>query len=505
MKKTFLYIFAMMLLLVSCDSSDDSTLPEGTLPTIEIADFQEGGYNIVSYRENFLQIEPQITTGYTESQLSYHWYLVNNSSSDIAYTTNKEYTWELISSERNLNYEINLAPGNYTVCLDVTADNGYTASKQCDLLVSTDFTAGYYILKETADGNTELDVFNYTDNNLIKDLFEATTGEALPGAPVMLSMSFDHSYIDENTNMETSGNLATITTDKGLIRGLYTGDLSAVLRNDNILYDTWDNNVQPYLIGSGLWTNVLVTSEGAVSQYAASMGGGSGKYGIAGGAGGSRFYVLDASGYTTVLWAEAAHTLYYLDYNGGPGYFDDPTYNVNNMSGWECIAAGNSRSAGVVVFLLQNTSTKARQLVYVSTNFMGGTIAKMVTVDPSTHLAKGNVFTVSNQSSSFIYTVDNNRIYGYDLNSGEEQEIPAPGISGETITYISDKYVRRTTDYFVIGTQNGNDYTLRFYEQLGGKPDGNPVYTVKGSGKVVSVKYTDTQFSGFSGLPAMMD
>ena len=503
--KKLLYLLAILPLFCSCDSSDDSTLANGTLPFIEIEDFQEGGYNIVSYQGNHLQIAPQITTGYSDSQLSYHWYLVDDQAQEFAYINGKEYSWEEIGKDKNLDYEVNLSPGNYYICLDVTAENGYTVSKQTTLLVSTDFTSGYYILKETSDGNTELDVFRANENRLIEDLFKATTGEALAGSPMTLSMSFDHSYIDENTNRQAGGNLAVVTTKKGLIRCLYTGDLSAVLRNDNILFDEMGSNVQPYLMYSGICSNFLISSDGMRSQYCYSVGGGSGKYGVAGGLGGSRFVLADNDGYMSVIWGESTHSLYYVDYNGGPGYFDNPTNNVNNMIGWECLACGFSKMAKFAVFLLENSSTKERKLIYLKVSFSGVSVNKIVPVASSAHLAKGNVFTVSNSSSTFIYTIDNNRIYGYDLNSGEEQEIGAADVGNETITYISDKYVSRKVDYFVVGTQNGNQYTLRFYNQLGGKPDGAPVYTVKGTGKVASIKFTNTTISGMSGVPAIQD
>ena len=37
--------------------------------------------------------------------------------------------------------------------------NGYAATAEMKLSVSTTFSQGFYILKETADGNTELDVY----------------------------------------------------------------------------------------------------------------------------------------------------------------------------------------------------------------------------------------------------------------------------------------------------------------------------------------------------------
>ena len=512
MKKiSLLYLVALLpLLFGSCDYTDDSELPNGVLPTIEISGFEENGYSVVSYQGNHLQISPVITTGYNDSQLTYNWYLVDDKASDQAYynyvSTKKDYTWKLISNEKNLDYEVNLAPGNYHICLDVVADNGYTASYNTTLQTSTNFTIGYYILKQTAEGNTEFDVFRPDDDELSENLFEATTGAALAGTPYALSMANDHAYVDEETNMQAGDKIVTITTKEGSIRCLRTSDLKCVLNNDNILYGgSLQAPDYPYMIISGMWSNIFLSGDGVRSQYVASMQPGTGKYGVAGGGGASRFAVLDTWMYyddlNTICWNGNTHSIFFVDYNGGSNPIDDmPGCQVNNLTGWDCIACGWSSPAGGALFLLQNTSTGARQLIKLaSMGFSGAMPTEAVTLNSNLHLAKGNVFTVSNRSASFFYTVDNNHIYGYDINTGEEQEITAQGIGNETITYISDKWIGSTdTDYFVVGTQNGNQYTLRFYKQLGGKPDGAPLYTTTGTGKVVSVKYTSLSSSSMA-------
>ena len=488
------------LLLGSCDYTDDSELPNGTLPTIEISGFAEDGYSIVSYQKNHLKISPVIKTNYSDSQLSYNWYLIDDNASDLAYYARpqKDYSWELISSQKDLDYEVNLTPGTYHVCLDVKAENGYTASINTTLRTSTNFTNGYYILKQTVDGNTEFDVFRPDDNELISDLFAATTGSAMTGAPVALSMAFDHGYIDDVSNQQAGSSIVTFTTNDGSIRSLRTSDLKCVLDNSRLLYDgALGANEQPYRIINGMWSNIFLTSEGVRSQYSFAMQPGPGLYGIAGGGGASKFVVFDKwmyySDVNAICWNEKTHSIFFVDYNGGSNPIDDMPVQVNNLTGWDCIACGWSNSGGGAVFLLQNASGERQIIKLASMGYSGIMGSEAVLLKSDSHLAKGNVFTVSFNSSSFIYTIDNNHIYGYDINTGEEQVINAQGIGSETITYISDKWIGSAdTDYFVVGTQSGNEYTLRFYNQLGGKPDGAPVYTIKGTGRVVSMMYTST-------------
>lgn len=499
MRKIYLlYLLALLpMIFISCDADDDSSLANGTLPTIELGEFPEEGYNVVSYQGNHLKITPEIKTSYNDSQLTYSWYLVDNLKDNRVYNDRKKYEWELISNDRNLDYDVNLAPGSYYVYLEVKADNGYAVTQRVQLLASTDFSAGYYILKETADGHSELDIFRQDENKLIENLFAATTGEALQGEPLFLSMSYDNGYIDEETNETAGANFANIVTANGKLRCLRTSDLRCVMNNDNILYEQMESGVQPYMVVSGLMSNYLFTSEGVRSQYAYSMMGGSGLYGIAGGMGASKFVVSDTYAYCMGVWSEDSHTFYMVDYNGSPSPVADNASLLGNLNGWSCLACGYNRSIGNAVYLLENNSTKTRKLVYLNLSaFAGLSVDKVVDVDSSSHLAKGNIFTVSCSAAAFFYCVDGNKIYGYDLNGGEEQEILPSGLGSETISYFSDKYVSDVGYYLVVGTQSGNQYTLRFYEQLGGKPDGQPVYTVKGTGKVVSIKYTSTTMSG---------
>ena len=47
-------------------------------------------------------------------------------------------------------------------------------------------------------------------------------------------------------------------------------------------------------------------------------------------------------------------------------------------------------------------------------------------------------------------------------------------------------------NYLIIGTQQGTAYKVYFYNMIGGKPYGNPVYTIVGTGKLKQVQFVSS-------------
>ena len=183
--------------LLSACTEDNSTLPHLNVSDIEIAEFQEGGYTIISYSGNKLELVADVTTEYDESELTFTWYIIDQAKEEsMIWNSDGIYEQEKIGEGKVLSYEVNLPPGEYTVVCEVKASNGYTVTKGTTLVTSTNFATGHYILKETADGNTDVDVYNETDEKLIENVLTAALGQPMTGAPLKMSMSFSHCFIN---------------------------------------------------------------------------------------------------------------------------------------------------------------------------------------------------------------------------------------------------------------------------------------------------------------------
>lgn len=69
------------------------------------------------------------------------------------------YQKEKIGDGKTLRYEVNLPSGAYTLVFEATAvEYGYVRTASMQMSVSTNFSKGFYILKSTEDGKTDLDL-----------------------------------------------------------------------------------------------------------------------------------------------------------------------------------------------------------------------------------------------------------------------------------------------------------------------------------------------------------
>lgn len=191
MKKIILYMLMFLASGMAACFDDDTTLGTDFIPDIAISGLRDTA--IVSFSGNLLEITPEIVTEYDESELSYAWYL------DYGQKTSVEPAkQEKIGEEKTLSYEVNLSTGEYNIYLVVTATKyDYSRRAKMKLSATTAFSEGYYILKETADGRSELDLAN--SSGLTQDLMTARFGAPLEGAPFNLTITYGQCYIDKET------------------------------------------------------------------------------------------------------------------------------------------------------------------------------------------------------------------------------------------------------------------------------------------------------------------
>lgn len=471
---------------------DDSSLGSA-IADLTIEEF-EGPVTRVSYVGQKLEIEPVIN-GYRDDELDFSWSVVPIQSN----ATTDGYTQpEIISTKKNLSYEVNLIPGSYTVKLVVTCRaNSYSVSQTVSLNTVTQFSQGFYVLKETADGNTDLDLL-LEDGSFSQDLLSQVREDgAMKGAPLNLSIAYGHCYIDEETNKMVSDNMVCVTTKLGDINLFRTSDLKLVFDRSNLLYGNMEAEEKPYAVQSGLWMVSYFSNKGVRSNYGSAMASSnpiSGKYGFPEIDTGGSIYMARSS-MNIFFWDESERLIYCCDYNGGIEAVTDITGQEVDLSMYDCIGAGTNLTS-TPLFIMQNRETKERMVYEISGL---GTLDTSYKVDPLAHFAKGSMTHVNGKQAMMMYCVDNNELYGYDWTTNSERRLPLNGISeGETILYLSNQYFTSApaSDYLVVSTTTtGNDYNLYFYEILGGVPDGEPKMKVSGEGRVNNVRFVSSSFN----------
>ena len=179
------------------------------------------------------------------------------------------------------------------------------------LAVSTTFSQGFYILKETADGNTELDV--YTQNGLVPDLLAMTQGEALPGSPRNLSVGYSQAFIDTEENKMVNANTVCITTESDKLICLRTVDMLKAFDNSNLLFEEMEADEEPYCMIRSLASIFYFSNKGIRSSSTSEN---SGKMGFPLDNGGSKHVQIVDGGFGGhVYWNNTKHRVMTVDYN----------------------------------------------------------------------------------------------------------------------------------------------------------------------------------------------
>lgn len=222
MKKRYVMIsMAMAMLagtgLVSC-VEDEGNYTLSPINEITISGIEEE-YPRIAYAET-LSIAPGLEgslSGKDESQLEYKWFFSSSSGMDVAHT--------LIGTDRNLEFPVNMAPGNYRIYFQVKDNATGIKSEASTLLkVSSQFVRGFYLFGDKEDGTCGMDfvsMIDGRDTTEVKDVFVNTM--KLKGAKNLI---FSGGYDDNSTD------LWAIFEDES-----YEMELSASLESFDLLED----------------------------------------------------------------------------------------------------------------------------------------------------------------------------------------------------------------------------------------------------------------------------
>jgi hypothetical protein len=495
MKKARLLIIALAL---SACHEDDSTLATREISDIVIAALE--GESAIAYSGHVLERQPEITTGYAEDQLHHAWYLERT-----GFTRDGQ---ELIGSGKNLSYEVNLPTGTYTIVYEVSSrDNGYTVTATMTLTVTTEFGGGvgFWVFKETADGNTEIDL-HAPGGPSMQNLMTKLEGAPLPGAPRAFSILYDLRYIDPANPLLAGNNHAiALFTENDEFRIFRVEDMARVFDRSNLLFSgPLEPGEIPYNIVRGYLGHYYFSSAGA--RYSANSGTSNGQMGFPAPAApttpganvGASKHVQMTNGQTLDYWNEQRHRLESVNYTG-------TVVTEVPLDGLDAAVLDRSRvvAHGIVsvprkmpFFLLQDGLTGDRHLVWLEDT--GVPLAPppygIVPLDPALHLARADVISANGRTAQLIYCLHENKLWAYDIAARTERELALPaGIpAGARLSYVANLYdwvlVTGAFDYIVIGTQEGNDYALYCYSVLGGQPD-KLQRTFRGEGRVEKLRY----------------
>ena len=500
---------ALTFSLSSC-FSDDSSLGGDSVGEIAVSGIAES-YSNIAYMGEYLDIAPQVEA---HEDMTYSWLLLDGKTgSDDA--NGNEIQPEVIGHEKDLHYEVNIAPGTYQLRFVAEGKSGYTVYKTTSLTVRTTFSQGFYVLKENGEGNTDIDLITL-DGKTGNDLLTSLDGQALQGKPLSLGVQYNAYYVNPDDEQMATANLLYVATESGQFRLGRTTDLKKAFDRSNISYDKMEDSEHPYLFFGSEWYNVMMTNKGIYSAMMPSSWSttpSTGQYGMpVSKCGGSRyaFIDIDSSG-GGVFWDADNHNLMTFDYglNASPLLKGDMTGEdlTQNLTDYDCLCCGynrrSNRATGAVI--MRDNPTSKRYLYLTEGSFQGISLTDRKMIPEGSHAAKATYYGVNGITASYIYCVDGGHLYAMnfkDDNMGEVELKPQGIPSDETIEFVANQFWNPVFspgdpfNYLIVGTQKGSTYKLYFYETNGGAITGKPLMTKEGTGKVKCVRFLNTGYDG---------
>lgn len=509
MKKILFSTTIALALFASCTSDDSQYGVDGKGTYINISGLEKS-YDVVSFSGDELDINPTIQSSYGDGDLVYTWYVYDKNAQGTYNSETESYdypTADTLSHDKNFALPINLSDGQYVLVYQVASKTtGYTQTTTTTINAASALSKGFYILKETTDGNTDMDLYSTTTGKVVPDVLKNYQGASMSGKPRSFDVAHGIAYLNPETDKAAGCNAIFVTTETNEAQWIRALDMTTIMTPENCHYETVAGEI-PYRMVRGYFSEYYVTSSGVYNCYSYATSPSSGLLGAYDGIGGSKYVVnVGSGGYYGIFYYSNETTGFgYIDYNGAAGYISSTVSDYSaDYTGCDCIASGYNNLSKYCYFLMQDKNDASKKYLYALAAKSYGYSLKLMSVTPvdaSSHYANASHRAMSWQDAAIAYSVDGNKIYSYDLSTGAEEELSFTGLpSNEEITYLSNRtcYVYATGldfDYLIVGTQSGNTYKLYFYTTVGGKPKGEPAFTITGTGKLKGVDYIDSNVS----------
>jgi len=488
MKKHIFQIVLAGLLpfaLTACFSDDSSLGDPNSVPAIEIGEMPV--QSVVSYIGNHLTITPEIKTAYKDSELQYTWYLYDEK--DI--TKKAGFRDSIIDTNRNLDIEVNLPTGVYTIAFEVKVkETGLAKYARTNVNVATAFSEGWYVLKQTESGDTDFDLISETNSST--DLITKFEGEPLKGAPLSLAMIYQQDYVNPDDNEMGKANMINVFSEENY-RAYRVEDMKKIFDQKNICYAGEDNDDVYYNMCNAWNINAFLSKKGISFNTSVANTKHTGKYKLPSFEDEVAPFVQMAKGgqQGILYWSKELHGVRNIDQKA----VNRKDISCDTLGVQECLASGITRIGGkeTVWFYSEDKAESKRYLHIIDSNV--DTLKEIRLLDPELHIAKATRVAACGGSASYIYAIDGRKLYAYGIETGTEVEVSLPGVS-EPVDFVSNQWLclvfgdkQYNYDHLIVGTQNGNEYKLWFFDGIvGGMPSGEAYKTFTGTGKVHSIR-----------------
>ena len=501
MKNLFLYMLIFTAALFGC-KKDKSNYDYKALEKITITGISNN-YTVISEKEG-LNITPEVTSTDPDAQFEYLWGI---------YETNAQGyipVLDTIAKTKNLNYLIKQPAKAWVVVFRVTNKHTkYTQYFNSTINVVTEFTRGWYVAKD--DGTqSDLDLFltpiNIVPNSKREDIYSFVNGAKMPGKANLLS--FITAYKSTVTGSLANTRTLVMSTDKDMAT-VNVNTLKNIYTSNDIFFEP-PAAKGPYLMFPGASAYYVINGGTLHTIVTSSLN--VGKFG-------GRF-LRDANNSPYNI------SKYYMTNSSSNGYFFDETSSsfVGVASGFGTSVSSLTDVAGTSMSAT-NTNQKVLYMGLKSFTYLPapayrytftGCVLFQDKTNPSIKtlahadldqltikltnspvLATEKLYNSSNhtllygEENIMYFSVNNNEVWSRNLsNNFEKLEYAAP--ADEEITFIRHKASTAANyayNFIMVGTKVGSNYKIRMFNKASGSINGEPAFTLEGTGIARDVLY----------------
>lgn len=512
MKKINFYILILGCLAILSCSKDKSNYDYSETEHIDIEGI-ESKYAVISLKDT-LKISPTAKSN-KDGELEYKWGF---------YETNvqgRAEPMDTIARSQNLRYFITEDAKDWVaVCIVKNKKTGYSQYKTATVTVSTQFTRGWYILKD--DGtNSDLDLYLTPQNNLvngkIENVYSTANNQKIEGKGNFISFSSSYKSNILNPSSYSNTRALFLTTEKD-IQTVNVNNLKKIRDKQNLFLGggqqitgntgAFLGSTANYVLNNGQLYNIYAMSsntgqfgnkamiDGNNSNYELS------KYMISSGSNdpilfdnlGGNFTTLgNGYGSTMTIFSNDAANDFNTANNNQKALFLGMKSNVY-------LPAPDYYYKTVGYAILQDKTDPAQKSLCALEKKQYVLSIKKEVIDPSSKLYNASLYTLLLDDENLMYFVNNNQLYSRNLSNGFEQlQFSAPG--GEQVTFIKHlKYSESgyAFNFVVVGTKVGSNYKIRMFTKNSGNLDSNPVQTLEGAGTARAIIYIAPAVSDYT-------
>lgn len=476
-------VLVVGLLLTACYDKENTI---HRLPDLVITNVSDGSVKT----GELIRVSPVCTMGGEEAECTYNWYRYHGSVA------------ELISEESQLEWRVDTT-GSVTLQVEAThVETGIQALYSFSYTIVPRINRGWLILKETADGNTDMDasLIQADRTEFVTDMLSLALGEPMRGRPVSLLSTDNYLWYNPETGISARNqNCLTPVSEKEIL--MYrVADENVLVRNEDLFYefpDCTSGSMEAYMKLSGSASlihdgQVYLMQQGKTAFMPALLG----SYHLA------PYLVCYGYGNPMLVYDELNSSFGLLQASGNYSttmeikYFDDAYRDLDelrispNGMNADLIYMGQTDGSvdpehltnyGTAYALMQEKGDRDNLLLYGLTSYewYSGTygpirFSREIPVSRCAAFASADFYTM-HQTRNLIYFIKDNRLSYYDIDN-DEFVMDVHVFDGE-VTYC--KYIGNNYDYnestwspplydsrfdrLVVATSSGTSYTIHSF------------------------------------------